>query len=203
MKRLHAAKVIALCVCSLPCACQNPVDQARKVLARELAVRRANREKSMELYSRGLRAYRASDLDRARRYLTDAVTVNDHNACAWMALGAVEFHRDRFFQAASAFHRAAMLEPTRYEPHFNIGTILESVGRYAQAIEAYRTALKLAPGQIEVMENLARCYVRSNTRLDEARGLIDKAIQSERRPAWRMWLAGQAAALRAKGDHEP
>ena len=157
----------------------------------------------MKLYRRGLEALEASQLDRAGSCLTDAIGADDRNAHAWMALGVVRFRQDRLFQAASAFDRAARLEPTRHEPHFNIGTVLESAGHHAQAVEAYNTALKLAPNQLEVMENLARCYIHTGTQPQRARELIERCLQTERRPEWRAWLQDQAVRLRPGREQSP
>ena len=46
--------------------------------------------------------------------------------------------------------------PHRYEPHFNLGSVLESAGLYSQAIKAYKGVLELAPDNVEVMKNLAQ-----------------------------------------------
>ena len=76
-----------------------------------------------------------------------AVAADENNAAAWMALGGVELRLEGYFEAAEAFHHAARLAPTRYEPHFNLGTVLEAVGRYSDAIKAYEAAPSLAAGR--------------------------------------------------------
>lgn len=190
----------ALLIYLAPCGCgrQSPAAQARKLLAENLAARRASRDKSMGLYKRGAAAHEAEDLEKACELLSKAVAVDNRNACAWMELGVVEFKRDRAFHAASAFDRAARLEPTRYEPHLNMGTVLESVGRYKEAINSYETAQRLAPDEIHVMENLARCYVQANTDLQKAKELVHKALLREDRPQWRAWLQAQVVRLNRK-----
>jgi Flp pilus assembly protein TadD len=170
----------------------------------ELAAREVNRKQSLVLYRQGVAAYEAADVEKAQKLLSDAVSADSRNAYAWMALGVVEYQRDRMFEAAWAFYRAARLEPQRYEPLFNMGTVLESAGRYEKAIEAYEDALKAAPDQVEVMESLARCCVRSNSHLDRVKELMKKALQSEQRPEWRRWLEGQVTKLENadRGKHD-
>ena len=90
--------------------------------------------------------------------------------------------------------------PTRYEPRFNLGSIFESVRHYPRAIEQYEIVLGLAPGQLEVMENLARCYLKANQRLERARELIERALRSEHRPEWIRWLNYQAIRLSSRKD---
>ncbi len=164
-------------------------------LAAELTRRQVNRERSMELYFSGLEAFEAGKLDRAKEILSEAVAVNDRNTYAWMALGIVQRDLENLFDAAAAFHNASRLEPRRYEPHYNIAVILESVGRYSKAIKEYEAAHRLAPDQLEVMENLARCYLRNNENLGKSKELIDRALISETRPDWRSWLIEQSRRL--------
>ena len=196
MRPVHTRSVIAgACACLWLCGCNSPQDLARQAVEAELAERRAAREDSMRLYAQGTAAHRAGRLDDAQQCFTEAVAADERNAGAWMGLGMVEHERDNLFLAASAFQRAARLQPARYEPHFNIGSILESAGRYRQAIDAYERAMKLDPDQVEVMENLARCYIKSNTNLPRAKELVDRALGREERPEWRSWLREQSLKL--------
>jgi len=94
---------------------------------------------------------------------------------------------------------ASRLAPLRHEPLFNMGTVFESLGRYEQAVRSYEQALELNGGDLQTMENLARCYIRLNTRLEKASELLDRALAMETRPQWRMWLEDQAAMLARKG----
>lgn len=164
-------------------------------IASQLAERQENRARSIQLHQRASAADRRGDSEQAAELLSEAVVVDERNAAAWMALGVKQYERDNLFAAAAAFHRAARLEPRRYEPHYNIGIILESAGRFAKAIDEYEAALKLAPGQLEVMENLARCYIREGDNLSEVGRLIDRALTIETRDDWLHWLEQQAAQL--------
>ena len=160
-----------------------------------MAARQSRQTESLSYCRAGANAYDKGDLKAARKHICDAIAAYDRNAEAWMLLGLIEHQEDRIFEAASSFHRASILAPDRYEPLYNIGILLESFGRYKQAIETYQAALKLSPGQLEVMENLARCYVRTNSHLDEARDLIDRSLPTEQRPQWRQWLSAESQRL--------
>lgn len=187
---------LLLCVAMLG-GCQSSRQQAeaQHALESELHDRQQRRAQAQDLYHRGLSLYEQADLDEAQQLLQQAVQIDERHASAWMALGVVEFERHRLFDAAHAFDKVTTLRPSRYEPHFNLGQVFESIGRYPKAIEAYEKALELAPGRVEVMENLARCYIATGQNLGETQRLVDRALVLERRPEWRVWLRQQAREL--------
>jgi len=174
--------------------------QAKDEIAMQVAERRANVEKSMRLYQRAMEKDKESDYERKMELLTEAVASDDRNVYAHMALGIAWHENGDVFRAASAFYRASRLAPNRYEPHYNLGIVLESAGQYGKAIDAYETALELAPGQVEVMENLARCQIRSNVQTERTGEFVNHVLQSEVRPEWRMWLTQQMHSSKCKKE---
>lgn len=175
--------------------CQSPQTEAAKAVNNELAERQANQAKAGSLYRQASQCQESGDCVRAAALLREAVQLDPRNANAWIALGVAAYEQDQVFEAAAAFDHAGRLVPNQYEPQFNTGIILETAGRYSQAAKSYEAALKLAPDQIEVMENLARCYVRISENLPRAGELIDKALLYERRPTWQAWLLRQQILL--------
>jgi cytochrome c-type biogenesis protein CcmH/NrfG len=161
----------------------------------ELAARDAARVESVAITNSAMEEYKKKHVDKARELLLQAVQKDDRNAEAWMQLGAIEYEKNNYYESARAFHRASRLMPTRYEPHFNLGTVYETTAQFTEAIESYKKSLEMAPDQIEVMENLARCYIRSNQNLEEAKRLINRVLISEHRPEWRRWLEKEALRL--------
>jgi len=117
------------------------------------------------------------------------------NAQAWVALGIAENNREHLFEAAQAFDKASKLAPTRFEPYYNLGVVLETASQYPGAIKAYETALERAPNELQIKENLARCLVCAKTKLPRAKQLIDEALEHELRSDWRSWLLRQSAFL--------
>jgi len=195
MKSTHCLRLPFVVLFLVACSCQRSQEQARHDLSRELAARQENQALSMQLYESGAAAHKAGRLADARQDFTAAVSADRQNVYAWMALGAVHFQLDNYYQAAAAFHEASRLAPTRYEPHYNLGAVYEAVGRFNDAIKAYETALGFEPDQLEVMENLARTYVRANHKSDQVRELVDRALLQEDRPQWRQWLLLQTVRL--------
>lgn len=198
-----AAKVSVLMIgllCCLGCVGAGG-NQAQRDLARELAERRKRRTQSLRLYRQGIAAQRDGKLKDAIEHLQRAVEVDDRNARAWMQLGLAAYERKEYYVAAKAFFRAGRLEPARFEPRYNLGIVFETLGQYVRAIEQYEAALNQAPGQLEVMENLARCYLRTNTKRDEAYQLIVKARRLESRAEWLEWLDREAERLEKENEH--
>ena len=178
------------------CGCQAAAsDRAQEALARQAEERRAAQERSEELTHRGQSAYDKAQHEEAKAKLTEAVATDPSNARAWMTLGLVEYAREDYYKSAEAFYQASRLTPLRYEPRFNLGSVLEAAGKHSKAIHEYEAALALAPDQLEVMENLIRCYIHVGEKPDLTRQLIQTAIKREDRPEWRAWLQKQASAL--------
>jgi tetratricopeptide (TPR) repeat protein len=178
--------------------CQDSQQVAVTELRKELSQRRAAYSRSMELYEKAQKAIAKADTAQAREYLDQAIAEDDRNAYAWMAMGMLEYKEGNFYRAAHAFHRASRLEPSRYEPHFNLGIVLESAGRYAKAIPEYEAAMELLPDDVEIMEHLARCYIKTETKLDQAQKLIERTHALECRPEWTRWLEQQSRMLERK-----
>ncbi len=197
---LPVTLLAVLSLASLSCSHPSRQALAQEAFARALAERQARKESASQYYKKGLRAFQESDLDEAQKLLETAVAADDRHAPAWMLLGHIAFQRDHLYEAAQAFHMAARADPNRYEHHYNAATVLEASGKYAQAVEGYEVALRLAPGQLEVMENLARCLIRQGSNPKRARELINTALTSERRPEWRIWLKSQQLRLAGQGE---
>ena len=198
-----AARFTGICLCVSLAACADPRVKAAGELEAEMAARHARRARSEDLLAQAAKAVERSDLSAARRCLDESLAADAQNAHAWMALGALEFGQDDICGAAQSFHRAARLEPMRYEPRYNLGIVLESVGKHSEAAKEYEIALERAPDQVEVMENLACCYVRTNTNGDKVRPLVEKALRQEHRPEWVRWLQEQACRLDQQKEKTP
>ena len=198
----YLSACIGLCL-TLP-ACANPQAQAAQALKQQLAAKRADQIQSMKAYTRALAAMDKGDTTNAKKHLNQAIAQDNDNAHAWMALGRLEYDQDNLHKAAKAFDHAARLSPLRYEPHYNLGIVLESAGNYTQAIHQYQIALKHAPHQIHIKENLARCYLKTNanTSTRHAKQLISQALTTESRPQWIQWLKQKERQLGLCGDAE-
>lgn len=177
----------------------SPHDQLRT----ELELRKRRQEQSQELYELAKRAIARADSESARDYLSRAVKSDKRNAKAWMLLGKVEAEDARLYEAAKAFHSAGIAMPTRYEPHYNLGWVFEAAGQPSRAAAEYEKALELSPGQLEVMENLARCYIECGQEHERAARLIERSLKMELRPDWVRWLQNEQRKLATQIGRAP
>ena len=176
-------------------ACRPEARSPSEVIKAELAARQVRQAESAQLVQKALRAYEDCENEKARKYLQQAIAADDRNVHAWMGLGAVEYKDDHLFEAAKAFDKAGYLASTRYEPLFNLGLVYERAGLCRKATQAYEAALKRDPDQVEVMENLARCYITSRSQPEKTFELVKRALELEMRPEWLRWLEAQLERL--------
>lgn len=195
MYRILAKIAVCVFLVTTACGCLSPQQVAQREVSQEITSRQQMKNQSLKEYEDAKSAYGKGKLDAAREKALLAVRNDSSNIFALMLLGQIEFDSQKIYESAEAFRRASKIAPDRYEPHYNLGIIFESVGKTADAIGAYETALELSPDQLVVMENLVRCYVRSGKSRERSRYLIDKSLAMENRPEWRQWLSLQNVRL--------
>jgi len=195
--------LLLLVIIGISCGCNLSKTNAESSVRKELAEREVRAGRSARLIASGLEARKKGDLQLAQSRLSEAVHIDPSNDRAWMALGVIEYELDDYYKSAQAFHRATRLLPDRYEPRFNLGSVFEAAGKINKAIDEYENALRLAPDSVETMENLVRCYVRSNRNLSRALELTNQALEMETRPEWREWLLKQSVLLPSRIASSP
>ncbi len=73
-----------------------------------------------------------------------------------LGFGVRMAQRGLWSEALFRFERARESDPSNPRSLNNIAVALEAAGRYDEALEAYREALRLAPGNRDLEENYAR-----------------------------------------------
>ncbi len=119
--------------------------------------------KSVEIYpvydyawvDLGIAQMQSGDAAGAETSLKRALRLNDENAEAHLALGALHMGAERGDLARPHFERAISLKPTLVEARFNLGTLYLKAGLRRLAIAQFRAALRLEPGHGGVHHNMA------------------------------------------------
>jgi len=112
--------------------------------------------------------------------LADRATRLDSTAAdAWLARAYVMRQRDprKFVGATQAFEHAIALDPYNAEAFHQYGQTLMALGRYTEAIAAYRRSLNLEPGRATELVPLAAIDERQG-RLREGLRLLDSAVSA-------------------------
>jgi protein O-mannosyl-transferase len=111
----------------------------------------------------GLRAQAYANLGGAQRALGDdeaaresfdaALQLNPNQASAWVGKGLIAQKQGRLDEAIEDLSRGVALQPSG-EHYLDLGRSLQQAGRPAEAVAAYRRALKLSPNLAEAQRAL-------------------------------------------------
>jgi len=86
----------------------------------------------------------------------------------------------RAAEALQCYEELSRIKPDNVNCHRNIGVICLELKRYDDAEKAFRKVIELEPSQSFGYRDLAFLYLSTNKRLDEARGLAEKAVALEK-----------------------
>ena len=125
----------------------------------------------------GLRAYASSDFDRAAKLLEQARSdLEPEQGALWLDRGLAQARLEKVDEAAVALRRAAGDSKTtaevRSDAHYGLGNLALAKHRDNEAIEEYRQALRLWPGNRDAAWNLS--LARRRLEVDDCR-LVEPA----------------------------
>lgn len=122
-------------------------------------VLRQNPELPLGWYWRGMALLELKQWTDAQECFEQTLRRWPQNSEAMVGLGNAYLNRDLFEQALSMLDQAqALIGSQRFDIAYYRGNALRGLGRYLEAIEAYRTALSFKPNSIESLANLGVCY---------------------------------------------
>jgi len=98
----------------------------------------------------------------------------------WSALGDMQRRMQHYAEAAASYDQAAKIygapAPEHWFIYYARGMANERAGAWGAAETDFRTALRLNPEQPQVLNYLGYSYVDRNENLDEALGMIERAV---------------------------
>ena len=156
------------------------------------AAKRAN-EAGLEHLAKG-------EIEQAAKAFERALTADVEFGPAHNNLGRVYFKQKDWYKAAWEFEYAGKLLPKHAAPRNNLGLVFEEVGQLDRAVEYYREAVNLDPENIQYRSNLCRALVRRGDRTSEVRNLLERMLQQDDRPEWRVWAKRQQVRIGAQSD---
>lgn len=120
----------------------------------------------------------------ARALLQDVLREDPANAQARLTMGYIEFRAGNYDAAQKWCREAVKLDPANYVAHFFYAAAAIKKGEIDQASrasveESLRTAIKINPTFAPAYDALAMFDAMQAMRLEEARDLIEKAVQME------------------------
>ena len=148
-------------------------DRALEMLGRARDAAPADPEVDGE---QGLVLTRAGRWDEAEKYLRRAVATSPDDVNALNALGIFAQQHSHDLDAAAAYFQRALEVHTEQDEfnaslHSNLGAVYGEQRRYADAIAHFRSAIAIAPADLEYRTNLAMALA-ANGRYDDARAEI-------------------------------
>jgi tetratricopeptide (TPR) repeat protein len=117
--------------------------------------------------------------DEAIREFQEAVRLKPNDADTHNALGAAFDEKGRVDEAIRQFQEAIRLKPDDAMAHNNLGSVFLNEGRTNEAIGQFQEAIRLKPDYANANNNLGYLWARRGENLDQARALIEKAVQLE------------------------
>lgn len=153
--------------------------------ARQMAseIANANPEDSRSLTLAGLTFLRIHQLDKAEKYLQQAVEVDTENATAWLALARIAFLEQEFNAAETYYTYVVDILPDTIEAYKGIVSSHEARQDVAPALAALTQYADNDPSNGIPQAVLAEYYLR-NKDLEQARPAIEQALQRQANNAY-------------------
>jgi Tfp pilus assembly protein PilF len=139
----------------------------------------------------------ATDPETAEATLRDALSADLFCGPAHNNLGVLYLKQGKLYEAANELEWARKLLPGTPEPRLNLAIVLERAGHTDQALQAYKTALEVAPEHMATIQALARLEVRDGSRTEELAKRLDQISLRGETAEWRDWAREQRVRIKA------
>ena len=133
--------------------------------------------KARKALTRALKADRAGDFDKSIEHLGNALSIYPEYIDASFQLGVLYLKLRDSGRAEQAFHRTLELDPTHAMAYSGLSLSQSAAGRFAEAEEAAREALRLHPSLAWGHYVLGIALLERNSGHGEAETLLRRAAQ--------------------------
>src|SRR6185312_3764419 len=138
--------------------------------------------KARAAYKRGMDAVSQGQAEDAIRNLQEAITLHPQYVRAINDLGVVYLKLNRFDDAEKTFRQAIDVSKRFFHPRLNLGLVLETHDKYAEALEVLEPLFNENHGMVEVRMAYATSLERTG-RIEDARKLYLSVIEAKELPA--------------------
>jgi len=129
---------------------------------------------------RGILQLALGNTDRAGEYLNRAVQVSPETALPRVARALVYMAEDRMELAYDELRTAAILEPSNFHVQHLAGEAAFHIGRFAEASEAFRTALSLEVDEPFLRALTFFCRARAYRKVGQSREAVECYLAAQR-----------------------
>ncbi|MBD2103008.1 tetratricopeptide repeat protein [Leptolyngbya sp. FACHB-261] len=149
----------------------------RPALIRSLIDLRAEQEQQTidDLHRMAIKLHEQSHWVEAEQTYRQILSRCNNHADAWLNLGSLYYTTERYQEALTSLFKSLSLEPKNALLHYNFGLVLEKLGEFLQATEAYRQAIGLAPRLVDAYNNLGNLFLKVG-RAEQAEIVYQQAV---------------------------
>lgn len=155
--------------------------------------------KSANEYQQAHQAYLAGDLDKAHKFIDNAITINPSVAQSHVLRGRILLEQSDLEESANSLLRAETLDPKNVEAQYYLGIVYERFSQPEKALERYKNAAALEPSNPQYAVAAAETMIDSGHLEDADDFLTSRYAEFEHNAGVRQTL-GHIAML--KGDNE-
>jgi Flp pilus assembly protein TadD len=135
-------------------------------------------------------AMQEGNWSKAQDLLQRALAADLYLGPAHNNLGIVHMKQGNLYEASNEFEWARRLMPGHPDPRINLAMVLEQVGKPADAIASYRSALEVYPDHIGAIQGLVRLQLRQGTVAStnpDIRELLEQVALRGESDEWKEW----------------
>lgn len=137
---------------------------------------KAHEQNPWGFYMLGMSAWRSGQLDRAKAAFDDALALDPKHVKSLVNASRVLLESDQPAEAEKYLARAVEIDPASADVYRVMGRTQALLGNVEDALEAYRTALAIAPEDTWSMNNMGLLLIQQG-RFDEALRPLARATQ--------------------------
>ena len=107
------------------------------------------------------------DTSAAEKILSESIDKYKDNEDMVLLLADLYYRENKIGNAVSTLDTALSRNPSKYIYPYTKGLIKENIQQYAEAIDAYKQALELAPDEVKIYLSIGTCYYNIGVDIQE------------------------------------